>query len=192
MLTPLSSYVPKWILQSKTTDLIIGKGLYISPSDLGFKQVTTRNFGLCWRQSMVFWRGFVYVAAFIPPHARPDKMRNPRPCDRACACRPSPPPSLATSHELWYLTAHMDVGYGELGYGLIWGRRGGAHCRLGDQQGPPWVLFKEIHTHTTNSKGRRKALVNIEASCVAPPEALTHSTSQMPLSCPVAPKAARS
>ena len=33
--------------------------------------------------------------------------------------------------------------------------------------------------------------MNIEALCAAPPEALTHSPSQMPLSCPVAPQAAR-
>ena len=39
---------------------------------------------------------------------------------------------------------------------------------------------------------KRFAKVNIEALCAAPPEALTHSPSQMPLSCPVAPKAARS
>ena len=36
------------------------------------------------------------------------------------------------------------------------------------------------------------ANMNIEALCAAPPEALTHSLSQMPLSCPVAPQAARS
>jgi hypothetical protein len=34
--------------------------------------------------------------------------------------------------------------------------------------------------------------MNIEALCAAPPEALTHSPSQMPLSCTVAPQAARS
>ena len=33
--------------------------------------------------------------------------------------------------------------------------------------------------------------MKIEALCAAPPEALTHSPSQMPLSCPVAPQAAR-
>ena len=33
--------------------------------------------------------------------------------------------------------------------------------------------------------------MNIEALCAAPPEALTHSPSQMPLSCLVAPQAAR-
>ena len=33
--------------------------------------------------------------------------------------------------------------------------------------------------------------VKIEALCAAPPEALTHSPSQIPLSCPVAPQAAR-
>ena len=35
------------------------------------------------------------------------------------------------------------------------------------------------------------ALMKIEALCAAPPEALTHSPSQMTLSCPVAPQAAR-
>ena len=33
--------------------------------------------------------------------------------------------------------------------------------------------------------------MNIEALCAAPPEALTHSPIRMPLSCPVAPQAAR-
>ena len=32
----------------------------------------------------------------------------------------------------------------------------------------------------------------VEALCAAPPEVLSHSPSQMPLSCPVAPQAARS
>jgi len=30
-------------------------------------------------------------------------------------------------------------------------------------------------------------LIHIEAACAAPPEALAHSPSQIPLSCPVAP-----
>ena len=42
------------------------------------------------------------------------------------------------------------------------------------------------------SVGQPGASVNIEALCAAPPEALTHSPSRMPLSCPVAPQAARS
>jgi len=33
--------------------------------------------------------------------------------------------------------------------------------------------------------------INIEALCAAPPEALAHSRSQMPLSCPVAPPSQR-
>ena len=34
--------------------------------------------------------------------------------------------------------------------------------------------------------------MSIVALCAAPPEALAHSPSQMPLSCPVVPQAARS
>ena len=34
-------------------------------------------------------------------------------------------------------------------------------------------------------------IMKIEALCAAPPESLTHSPSQMPLSCPVAPQVAR-
>ena len=37
----------------------------------------------------------------------------------------------------------------------------------------------------------REARINIEALCAAPPEALAHSPSQMPLSCPVAPPSQR-
>jgi len=33
--------------------------------------------------------------------------------------------------------------------------------------------------------------MNIEALCAAPPEALAHNLSQMPLSCPVAPPSQR-
>ena len=45
------------------------------------------------------------------------------------------------------------------------------------------------------TNGRRtglwiKQLMNIETLCAAPPEALAHSPSQMPLSCPVAPTSA--
>jgi len=36
-----------------------------------------------------------------------------------------------------------------------------------------------------------KSLINIEALCTAPPEALAHSPSQMPLSCLVAPLSQR-
>ena len=39
---------------------------------------------------------------------------------------------------------------------------------------------------------RRTGVINIEALWAAPLEALAHSPSQMPLSCPVAPQAARS
>ena len=42
-------------------------------------------------------------------------------------------------------------------------------------------LHKARWTHDTN----------IEALCAAPPEALAHSPSQMPLSCPVAPQSQR-
>ena len=47
-------------------------------------------------------------------------------------------------------------------------------------------------THTIHHTSHRSSCVNIEAHCAAPPEALAHSPSQMPLSCPVAPQAARS
>ena len=57
------------------------------------------------------------------------------------------------------------------------------------------LLLKECGIKTAVLYVRRLMCLchmNIEALCAAPPVALSHSPSQMPLSCPVAPQAARS
>ena len=51
--------------------------------------------------------------------------------------------------------------------------------------------WKKNRTMTSRNSPLSKYFMKIEALCAAPPEALTHSPSQMPLSCPVAPQAAR-
>ena len=50
-----------------------------------------------------------------------------------------------------------------------------------ERPGVLWAIYPE----------RAVRKLKIETLCAAPPEALTHSSSQMPLSCPVAPPAAR-
>ena len=50
---------------------------------------------------------------------------------------------------------------------------------------------KRMPSLTNGPKANIRNIMKIEALCVAPPEARTHSPSQMPLSCPVAPQAAR-
>ena len=54
------------------------------------------------------------------------------------------------------------------------------------------LLFKQIKWSLALNGLAPFSNMNIEALCAAPPEALTHSPSQMPLSCPVALKAAQS
>ena len=54
------------------------------------------------------------------------------------------------------------------------------------------VLRSEIPDGASVVPAQLLFAMNKEALCAAPPEALTHSPSQMPLSCPVAPQAARS
>ncbi len=53
---------------------------------------------------------------------------------------------------------------------------------------PLGAVLSILHVAVEPSKIK---IMNTEALCAAPPEALTHSPSQMPLSCPVAPQAAR-
>ena len=55
----------------------------------------------------------------------------------------------------------------------------------------PDLVRKKIGKVSPNLENQKGGNMKIEALCAAPPEALTHSLSQMPLSCPVAPQAKR-
>ena len=51
---------------------------------------------------------------------------------------------------------------------------------------PYGVVLVRVRVRRQRERTRTRT-INIEALCAAPPEALPHSPSQMPLSCPVAP-----
>ena len=81
--------------------------------------------------------------------------------------------------------------------------------RAGRFVAPPCIKIRSLYGQKCPYRSRRKltqkaqrqvrpgvaeltlAIINIEAFCAAPPEALAHSPSQMPLSCPVAPPSQR-
>ena len=66
--------------------------------------------------------------------------------------------------------------------------RGTTHGKKLVERHVPLVILTAL---TFSSDNQRGSLINIEALCAAPPKALAHSPSQLPLSCPVAPPSQR-